>query len=386
MSERLASAGLEGTLIMSEGGIGTEVHMRYLAAACLAMIVLAPALRPASAEEEWVPWKKEPPATNQPAEPAKTPAAPAPAEPEAKPEAAAPAALTLAETEAALQAGDLDKAIGGAKELLKQPPDDATKTAALRVMAEALRKKGEWRLATVAYLKLRNCYEKTSPEYIRHDAIAEILRLAPKGVYAPAARKPGPDAKADDRTLADDEVLKNALTCVAEQRAGEFKRRAAAQNRPRTPGEVVAALAEAQQGVLPIRALSADVADQIERQFAREAGARLQAAAETTIAQARMRLEKYRPKMVKPWSFSSADKNDIKQMNAALTELAAVEAQFQSLLGKTPGKTPVGPTAGPKPEQGDETAALIRESEGRAAQYSQFASEFIVPAYSTSVF
>jgi len=52
---------------------------------------------------------------------------------------------------------------------------------------EALRKKGDWRRAMGAYVSLRDRFEKGCDEYVTYDAMAEILRGSPSGVYQQGA-------------------------------------------------------------------------------------------------------------------------------------------------------------------------------------------------------
>ncbi|MBM4019417.1 MAG: hypothetical protein FJ288_14030, partial [Planctomycetes bacterium] len=117
-------------------------------------------------------------------------------------------AQKVAAIQALLTAGEFDKAAEQAGAYLRTARDDAAKTEAMRILAEALRKKGDFRLAPAAYLRLRERFEKGSDDYVRYDGIAEVLKASPTGVYQPPGAppvKPAPGAPAV--TLADDGAL-----------------------------------------------------------------------------------------------------------------------------------------------------------------------------------
>jgi hypothetical protein len=336
--------------------------------------------------------------TITPSAPAKTPAkapaeAPAPAPGSGgvviKPSGApsAPAAgdsdetRKVAEIQVVLAAKEFDKAIEQANAFLKTAKDAGAKTEALRILAEALRKKGDWKQAAVAYLRLRDSCEKNSDDWVTYDAIAEILRASPAGVYQPAGaiapKPPGTPAASSDpppAKLSDDNALAEALARLAGFRAGRLKSRIATVTRPTTPQLVVAALEQVAEEAKQVFTLSADAPADSAHGVCSAAGGRMQTLGGQIISTLKAKIDKYQPKMNSPWSFTNQEKLDIKSTQAACKELAQCEDKFQQTLPLMAGK-------GDWPE-GEK---LRKESAERRASYEQLGKQYIVPAYTTSV-
>jgi len=284
-------------------------------------------------------------------------------------------ARKVAEMEAALTAGEFDKAIEQANAYLKSARDEGGKTEAVRILAEALRKKGDWKQAAAAYQRLRERFEKNSDDWVRYDAIAEVLRASPTGVYQPAG---APAPKADPpastaATLADDNVLAEALARQAGSRAGKLKGRIPALLRATTPQLVMAAFAPALGEAKMVFAVSADVPPDAAREVCAAAGKRLQALGNQIIPALNAKLEKYQPKMTAPWSFTNQEKADIKNTQAACKEMADCENQFQQAIFIMNGK-------GDWPDAN----RLRTESGDRRTSYDELGKKFYVPRYYSS--
>jgi tetratricopeptide (TPR) repeat protein len=299
-----------------------------------------------------------------------TPASSAPARP-----ADAEEARKVAEMQAALTAGEFDKAVEQANAYLKSTRDESGKTEALRVLAEALRKKGDWKQAPAAHLRLRERFEKNSEDWVRYDAIAEVLRASPAGVYQPAGG-PAPKAAAPGATaatLADDNALTEALARLAGGRAGKLKARIPAILRAATPQLVMAAFTPVLEETKMVFAVSADAPPDAAREVGAAAGKRLQALGTQIIPVLNAKAEKYQPKMNAPWSFTNQEKADIKSTQAACKEMTDCEKQFQQALFIMTGK-------GDWPD----ADRLRKESADRGTSYEELSNKFYVPRYTTS--
>jgi len=269
--------------------------------------------------------------------------------------------------EALLTAGEYDKAIEEARSLQNSSPDETVKTEAQRMMADALRKKGQWKDATVAYGRVRDRYTKSSDDYLKYQTIAEILRTSPTGTYRAAA----PDsAGGDPPTLADDAHLTEALRHQAGLLVKKVLLRTSVLRRTRTPREVVNLFADLVEGFRQAVVLDPNLAAKDERETAQAAGTRLQELANTMVPQLRGKAAKIRGKRQSPWSYTNVEKEDIQKCNALVKEFASVEGQFQGLLGKVGGS---GEWA-----EGD---ALRTQSSDRAATYQSFEDDFIILPY-----
>jgi len=299
-----------------------------------------------------------------------TPASSAPAGP-----ADAEEARKVAEMQAALTAGEFDKAVEQANAYLKSTRDESGKTEALRILADALRKKGDWKQAPAAHLRLRERFEKNSEDWIKYDAIAEVLRASPAGVYQPAGG-PAPKAAAPGATaatLADDNALTEALARLAGGRAGKLKARIPAILRAATPQLVMAAFTPVLEETKMVFAVSADAPPDAAREVGAAAGKRLQALGTQIIPVLNAKAEKYQPKMNAPWSFTNQEKADIKSTQAACKEMTDCEKQFQQALFIMTGK-------GDWPD----ADRLRKESADRGTSYEELSNKFYVPRYYSS--
>ena len=274
----------------------------------------------------------------------------------------------VAEIQAVLAAGEFDKAIEAANTLLKTARDDGAKTEAIRILAEAYRKKGDWRQAATAYQRLRERFDKSTDDWAKYDGIAEILRASPTGVY----QQPGTPAKAPvagGPTLADDNVLAEALTRLAAARGARMKARVATITRGTTPQQVVAAFLPAVDDARQVFGLSPDAPADGPHEVCTATGNRLQALGTQIILSLKAKLDKLQPKMT-PYSGSitNQDKTEIRNAQTACKEMAEAESKFQQALMTMAGK---GAWA--------DLTRLRKESSERRASYEQLSNEFVAP-------
>jgi tetratricopeptide (TPR) repeat protein len=271
--------------------------------------------------------------------------------------------------EALMSGGEYDKAIEEAKSLQNSSPDESVKTEAQRLMADALRKKGQWKDATVAYGRVRDRYTKSSDDYLKYQTIAEILRTSPTGTYRAVA----PDSTGGDPpTLADDAHLTEALRHQAGLLLKKVLLRTSVLRRAKTPREIVTRFADAMEGFRQALVLDPNVAAKDVRETAQMAGTRLQELADTMVPQLRVKAVKIREKRHRPWSYTNVEKEDIQKCSALIKECASVEGQFQGLLEKVGGS---GEWA-----EGD---AIRSQSSDRAATYQSFEDDFIILPYTS---
>ncbi|MBE3070458.1 MAG: hypothetical protein IMZ66_09520 [Planctomycetes bacterium] len=287
----------------------------------------------------------------------------------------------LAEIQAQLLAGDYDGAIKAAKATAAATRDKETKAEAMRIIADAYRKKCDWRQAAVSYVGLRECCEKGSDDYIRADAAADVLKASPKGVYAVGASGTNPPQGGDatqvaekPRTLDDDEVLAEALARLASFRATRLKPLCMQLRRKRTPQDIASAFSAGAEQARAIFLLGPDVKPDDAREFGRMAGQRLQEVGSPIQAALQAKLAKYAVKFNNPWSLTNIEKKDIGNSSQACKDMAAAEKQYQECLFYVSGSG-----------EWTDADALRASSSERCAAYEQLAEQLQVPAYSVDI-
>ncbi|MCX5672565.1 MAG: hypothetical protein NTU94_14710 [Planctomycetota bacterium] len=270
-----------------------------------------------------------------------------------------------AEISAKLVAGQVDEALAEAQAFAAKTLDDKAKTEALRIAADCVRKKADWKGAAQAYTKLKERYEKGSDDYVRYEAIAQILAASPTGVYMGA----GPGAKGDlTSTLADDAVLKTSIGRLVTQRGGKLKSRIYAFRQAKTPQQVAVAFKPVVEDAKPLLQLGTDSAVDVVKEVAEAAGKRLQEIARANEAGLRAKLKAWQWKFEKPWLFNNLDKEEMPALNASCKAMAQAEKDFQESLMLLSGAWP-----------GAEL--LRRESADRSAVYEGLSAEFVIPKW-----
>jgi tetratricopeptide (TPR) repeat protein len=280
----------------------------------------------------------------------------------------------VAEIQAAFAAGDYDKAADAAENYLRMAKDQGTKTEATKVLAESTRKKGDWRAAPAAYDRLRDQFPKNSDNWVRYDAISEVLKGSPMGVYRPTGSV-SPKAGADGAalaTVADDKVLAEAVARLVTVRVARLKSRAATLARATTPQAVLATYQPMAEEARQLAVLAPDAPPDVGRELGSAAGAQLGRLGAQILAALQAKLDKYQPKMKAPWNLSNADRKDIQDTSANCRQMAESERQFQAEIARVRGK-------------GDWADAdrLRGESSARETQYSNLAQRYVVPPYTT---
>jgi hypothetical protein len=275
----------------------------------------------------------------------------------------------VAEIQAVLAAGEFDKAIEASNTFLKTARDKGAKMEAIRILAEAYRKKGDWRQAAAAYPRLREQFEKGSDDYVRYDGIADIMKNSPTGVYLPPGSPAVKAPTAGGQTLADDTVLAEALTRLAALRGSRMKTRIGTITRGATPQLVVAAFMPVAEESRQIFSLSPDAPADGPHEVGTAVGNRLQTLGNGIIASLKNRLDKMQPKMV-PYSgaITNLDKTEITNTQTACKEMVEAENKFQQALPAMSGK-------GDWPD----LARLQKECAERKANYEQLAGRFVIP-------
>lgn len=277
----------------------------------------------------------------------------------------------VAAIHADLLAGNVDKALEAVKEFLRDTKDEEAKTDAYLVLAEATRKKGDWRNASNAYQRVRDRHEKGSDKYLKYDAISDVLKASPTGVYNVQGqpKKMDPDGK----TLADDAVLAESVGRMMVAKLEKLKIRVLALKRARSPQDVVKQFdpiaGECRQAII----VASDVDMARGYEAASTAGERMQQLASQVVTSLRGKLQKYSPKMDAPWSFTNVEKKAIGDYQMFCRELAVNEKNFQEQVAKVSG----GEWA--------EGGRIRKESESRRASYERLAEEFVVPAYTVDI-
>jgi hypothetical protein len=302
----------------------------------------------------------------------------------------------VAEIQAQMTAGNLDEALKAAKALLPTIKDKAAKADVVRVIAECQRKKSDWRLAAASYQMLRDCYDKGSDDYVKAGGISEVLKASPKGIYMVGAATgdhsgtnvPDP-AKADASktdpakteavkldekggTLADDQVLEQALARLAGYRATKLKSYTMQIRRKRTPQEVMKAFGPGAEEARQVFLLGPNVPAEDAHELGRVAGQRLAEIAKQiqTTLQAKLQGYAQKQKFENPWSFTNVEKKDVENTGNACKEMAAAEQQFQESLFYVAGSA-----------EWPDADALRNASTERRAAYEQLAEQFQVPEY-----
>ncbi len=284
-------------------------------------------------------------------------------------------AQRIAEIQAQMMAGNTEEALKAAKAFLKTAKQDDAKTEARQIIAEGLRKSGNWGGAAGAYRGLRDCYEKGSDEHVRYGAIADVLAGSKDGVYK-GGGKTKPAAGAEAKKLSDDEALEAALALLAKSWCAKLKGRGAQVRRTRSPQEVVKVFGVVAEEARQIFLLGPDTPPADARAIGKIAAERLAQIQTQVTAILQKKLGGYQAKQKfrNPWSFTNVEKKDVKNANTMCKEMAAAEKEVQVALANVTGS---GEWA-----EGD---SYRSESTERATAYEQLARQFVVPPYSWGI-
>ena len=313
------------------------------------------------------------------------------AAPVTRPEAAGAVATDdrakLAELEALFAAGKFGEVVEPARALLRTTKDDAAKTGAARLVAESLRKKGDWKVAAAAYVKLAERYEKGTDDQVKATATGEVLQVSPAGVYppleaaaakaqaaaspaAPAAPAAAPAASSGQpaaANLADDGYLARAMACLASIRAEKLKGRVASIKRARTPQEAQAAFAALAEELRQARVLSDSLPPEPEQAAASAAGKQLADLCKQIVAALAARLNDFR-QAINTGALTETHRKDMESCQTLCNDLARTEGSFQATTIRLSGLSN-WPDAG----------QLRDQSAQRQSEYAKLAEGFVPP-------
>jgi len=310
---------------------------------------------------------------------------PAPPAPAAKPgvsaSAAAPAAVDerqkLLEAGALMVQGKYDEAVEAAKGLLRTAKEDNTRTDAARVIAESLRKKGEWRVAAAAYLKLRDRYEKGSDNFVKNEAIAEILTASPAGLYPPleaAAPSGGPASASTSAAtttpakpaanLADDDYLARAIACLAAARLEKLKSRVSSIKKARTPQEAEAAFAPLAEEIRQAQSLASNLPGDVDQLAAKATNDRLANLGKQVVATLTTKAAEYQT-VIKNHTMTLVIKKEMEGYQTLCNDLAKNEAAYRTNTDKLSNLT--------------DGSQLRRDSNQRETEYTRLSKKFEPP-------
>jgi hypothetical protein len=242
-----------------------------------------------------------------------------------------------------LEAGKFPEAAAAARAFIGGTRDEQAKTEAIQVLATALRKQGEWRLAAKAYADLRDRYEKGSSAYVRNEATAEVLQASPKGVYPPLASSHTGDAAPG--TLADDKVLEEALVRVGETRAEKMKAAAVDLKKAASSKEIAARFADIIAGLKDARYLKSDIPVTQDREAAEAAGAALDRVEKDVVAKLRPKVAELEQTITARHAVDTAQRKQMTDYQNVLGQVTAAEESFRETLGKVPKESWAGGAA-----------------------------------------
>jgi hypothetical protein len=274
-------------------------------------------------------------------------------------------AQRLADINADLTAGKYDKAAEQAKAFIAECSDKEAIVEGRRILAECLRKQGDWRAASGAYTALSRACQEGTEAHLRYQAIGEVLRATNKdGVYTPAA------AKGEKRNLSNDEALDAALGIWAEFQCKRFSIVCSRLARARSPADVLKIVKPAAEEARGIYAVAPDTPPDETRRVVQVASERLDRLCKAARATLERKLHGYQPKMKTPWAFTNIEERDIKQSNKLCMQMAAAEQMFLETVADLSG-------AG-NWQQAESIRAACTD---RQATYRELAKQFVVPEY-----
>jgi hypothetical protein len=330
----------------------------------IALLVVAVVLSMGSLPALWAAAKTAPP------EPATKTLPPPP--PTAAKAAAVEDGVKAAALEALLKDGKYDEAIDTGNKLFLSARDDDAKTTAAKVVAESLRKKGEWARTVSSYTRLRERFPKTADEWMLYDMMIDVMKASPKGVctvgvpVATGTAAPDPAAK----TVSDDDTLKEALGAVAANRMKTLKLKAGNCRTAGSAQAVVSALKPVADDAKRIRTVHNDVSTEPVQDVVTAAGSRLKDLAGPTLASLKNQYDTLvRPKLNRPWDFTNVDRDMATQNKTLCETLVQCEQTFQACISAVGSdSTEVG-------------KKLNEESSERQQAFQQMSTQFVLPTY-----
>jgi len=232
-----------------------------------------------------------------------------------------------------LDQGKYDEAAEAARGLLRGGRDDESRTGALRIVAVALRKKGDWKAAAKAYEELKARFEKASAEYVIAEATAEVLQASPKGVYAPLAKNAtAASGGGSTATLADDGALAKALVAVGDVRAAKVNGRLGEMKKSRSPREIVKVFDEMAQGFQQARILNPDLSLDLDRNAAQAAADALDRVEKDVLPALRQRMDEITRTGLDRGTLDNTQKDQVSEALEACQQASDAERAFRDVL------------------------------------------------------
>ena len=268
----------------------------------------------------------------------------------------------LGEAKTALAAGNFDAAVAAARLVAHDARDNDVRADALKLVADALRKKGDWAPATKAYAELKAHLDKTTDPYILAEGTADVLQASTDGVYAGLT----PPAAGDDKkpTLADDAVLTQALEALGEARAEKLKARIATLKSAATPEALIAQLKELMDAYHAARVLAPKLPAGAEMDAAKAADARMDALATEALVKLRAKLADMQKDIGQRDTLTNTQRQEAEDYNQLCQKLASTEDSFRDAL-----KSLGGPR---QPDVRDLTASSQKRARDETALARQF--------------
>ncbi len=232
-----------------------------------------------------------------------------------------------------LDQGKYEEAAEAARGLLRGGRDDESRTGALRIVAVALRKKGDWKAAAKAYEDLKARFEKASDDYVTAEATAEVLQASPKGVYAPLTKNAtAASGGGSTATLADDGVLAKALVVVGDARAAKVNGRLGEMKKSRSPREIVKVFDEMAQGFQQARILNPDLSLDLDRNAAQAAADALDRVEKDVLPGLRQRMDEMFKVGVERNTLDNTQKDQVSEALEACQQASDAERAFRDVL------------------------------------------------------
>jgi len=259
------------------------------------------------------------------------------AEPSAAQQVALEEQKTVATIREAVEAAKYDEAIDLAKDFVRNAKTESLKTEATHLVAQAQRKKKNWDLAQAAYMSLRGRHEKGSEPYIRTSAIIEILRASRDGLYFPlvaanggTAEDPGPAAS---KTLDKDEVVEEAMACLAKNETERLRVRVPRISGARTVPDLLSRFLPVAEELHRLRVIWPDLNPSLEREAVQMTAMRLQALSRQILASMKDRETAFKNQR----RINTSQRRDMLRCRQTCEQMATAEDSFLKAVAQLGG-------------------------------------------------
>ncbi len=247
---------------------------------------------------------------------------------------AAPGQNPLDAIRSAMANADYGAAVTAARACILLSDDQEAKTEAMVLLADALRKKGDWTPAAKAYADLKGRFEKAADSAVRYEATAEVIQACREGVYPPLASSPTPYGSPPSATVAADDVLALALVHLGETRARKLDTRAEGLKRAATPEEAAALFAEVIEGYRQARILAPSLPRTHDLEAAKAAGSRLEALSGEILPKLQAGMAKLQETIGERATIDNQQKKELADREAHCIAMAEAEDAFRGALVK----------------------------------------------------